>query len=596
MTARSLPALLEEQAERRPKMVALRQKHLGIWRELTWGDYAQAVREVALGLDDLGVRAGDHVAVFADNDPRWLFADLGIQAVGAASLGVYAGLDPEDVGACLAGSACRVVICGDQEQVDALLDARVEGVEHIVVFDMKGLHTAEYEGVPLETFEALQGRGREHVRGSSRFAELLAERDPEEVAVVALTSGTTASPHPALLSHGGELAMARLVAAQLGLRPRDRSFALLPLAHATARLYDAYAPLVVGSSLHFAEAPDTTAADLAEIEPTILLATPRLLERVKGDVELRMARAGRFKRAVYGAAIRTMTGSGGGAGGWFGRLLVGRSIVAKAGLRKLRYGAISGSFAAPELIGWFWSLGVPMREQYGQVETGGVVSSQRGRQDAGTAGPPIDPAITVRLDDDGELLVRSPGLLVGGDVAALEDGWYRTGDLARVDGQGRIVPLGRRGNVQHTAAGVAVSPAEIESRLKVSVYVSSAMIVAEGRPYVTALLEIDAESVADWARREGIPVTTYSALVANERVRGLVGVQVEAANAALDGDRRVRDFRLLPAPLDRELTPTGKIKRAVVESEHRDLIASMYDGAALSAAPAETAESGVPRP
>lgn len=590
---KSLPALLEEQAARRPSAVAVRTKQLGIWRELTWRDYAEAVREVALALDDLGVRAGDRVAIFAENDPRWLFADLGVQALGAGSVGVYTTLGSGDVAALVNASGAGIVLCGDQEQVDKLLDARADlsGLQKIVVFDTEGLHTPEYEDAPIEAFDDLRARGRElHGQRPVLFSELLAARRPDEVAVVAFTSGTTASPpRGVLLTQGGEVAMARIVAERIGLRVRDRSFSLLPLPHATARLFDAYAPLVAGSSVSFAESAETVATDIVEIAPTILVATPRLLERVQGEVELRLERASRFKRAVGRWSMRKMTEAtearlagrkGAFLGGRLGRILVGRWIVDKAGLSKLRYGGIGGSFVAPELMTWFWALGLPMREQYGQVETGGIVATQRGPEDFGTAGPPLHAGVDLRIDDGEELLVRSPGLLVGsvGEEASplVEDGWFRTGDLARIDERGRVVPIGRRAHVLVTASGDEVSPAEIESRLKVSPYVGSAMVVAAGRPFVSAVIELHEDAVADWARRQGIPVTTYASLVGNERVLELIGEQVRAANASLPAEEQVLAFRVLPQPLDDELTPTGKIKRAVVEENYAALIEAMY--------------------
>jgi long-chain acyl-CoA synthetase len=588
--ARTLPGLLEEQAAARPKAVAIRKKQLGIWRELTWSEYAQAVREVALGLDELGVGAGDRVVIFADNGPRWLFSDLGVQALGAWSVGVYTGLELPAVSALVNASGAAIVICGDQEQVDEVLEVRDElpGLEKIIVFDTKGLHTPDYEGAPIETFDGLRARGRAlHEERPGRYAELLGARGPDDVALLALTSGTTGTvPRGALLSQGGEAAMARIVAGAIGLAPRDRSFSLLPLPHATARLFDVYAPLVAGSTTNFAESSETVLADLVEIAPTVVVGTTRLLERLRGDVELRMERASRLKRTLYRWSMQRMTAAarknGSSVGSWLGWVLVGRWIVDKAGLSKLRYGGISGSVVAPELLTWFWALRQPMREQYGQVETGGIVSTQRGPEDAGTAGPPIHPDVQVRVTDDGELLVRSPGLLVdsfGDDAGSgLDDGWFHTGDLARIDEQGRIVPLGRRAHVLVTASGEEISPAEIESTLKISPYVGGAMILADARPYVTALLEIHQEAASEWARHQGLAVTTYASLVGNERVTELVAAQVAEANASLPPERQVREFRLLPTPLDEELTPTGKIKRAVLEERYAQLIDEMYAG------------------
>jgi long-chain acyl-CoA synthetase len=594
--AETLPGLLVEQASRRPKTVAIRHKRLGIWREVTWSEYAQAVSAVAHALDDEGVRERDRVALFADNDPRWLYADLGVQALGAASVGLYPALTAAEAAAVIRAAGATIVICSDQEQVDKLLEAgdALPTIAKLVVFDLKGLHTPEYADLPIEAFDALLERGRMLGRERpARFAELVAARRPDEVALVALTSGTTGAAGAALLSHGGEVALARLVASRVALTEDDRGYSVLPLAHATARLFDAYAPLVGGSSVGFPESHETVPRDMAEIAPTVIAASPRSLERIRGEIELRLGRARWFKRTMTRWAVRSLAASGkaslegrsrGAAGAWLADLLVGRFIRDKAGLGHLRYGGIGGAFVAPDLLSWFWALGVPVREQYGQTETGGIVAAQRGVGDLGTAGPPLGAEVEVRVDGD-ELFVRSPGLLVGtlAGAATLDDGWFRTGDLGRVDEHGRIVLAGRRAEVVVTAAGAELSPAEIESALKASPYIASAMVIAAGRPFVTAVVELNAEAVADWARSVGVPVSTYAALAENEQVSRLIEGEVQAANARLPAELAVLAFRILPQPLDAELTPTGKIRRAVVETMHAEIIGEMYAEHALAA-------------
>ena len=539
---------------------------------------------------------GDRVAVFADNGPRWLYADLGIQSLGAASVGVYPALDPAEAASAIALSGATIVFCGDQEQVDKLLERREElpGVVHIVVFDVTGLHTPEYADAPLQDFDDFTARGGAlAAERPARFGELLAARTADEVATVAFTSGTTGLGRGFLLSQAGEVALARLVAARIGLREQDQGYSLLPLAHATPRLFDAYAPLVIGSTLSFSESLETVPADLVEASPTILAATPRLLERVRGDVELRMGHAGRFKRLSYRWAMGRMLAAtegrsagrrGGTVGSWLGRHLIAGAVKRQAGLADVRYAGIGGSFVAPESLRWFWALGVPVREQYGQVETGGVVTSQGGEGDLGTAGPPIDPAIEIRLDG-AQLLVRGPGTAIGtldGSAVTGDDGWFATGDQARIDDAGRVIPIGRQAHVLTTASGQVISPAEIESALKASPYIRSAVVVAADRPFVGALVELNDEAAGDWARQQGISVSTYVALAANEHVRELVADEVGVASDALPAEHRVLAFRILSQPLGDELTPTGKIRRGIVERRYADQIDEMYAEQALS--------------
>ena len=604
-SATSLPALLEALASRRPRGIAFRQKRLGIWEEISWSDYAEQVRSVALALDAMGVAAGDRVAVFADNEPRWLYADLGIQAAGATSVGVYPAVDAADAASAIAHSGARIVFCGDQEQVDKLLERwdDVPGLETLIAFDLKGLHTPEYAEVSIEPYEEFIARGRVLLESrASRYGELLSARGADDVATVAFTSGTTGPVRGLLLSQGGEVALAQLVASSIELTEKDSAYSLLPLAHATSRLFDAYAPLVSGSSLSFAESLETVPTDMVEAAPTVLVATPRLLERVRGDVELRMEHAGRFKRRSYRFAIARLTNAadariagrrGATLGAWLGRLLVAGFIERQSGLGRVRYAGISGSFVAPDSLRWFWALGVPFREQYGQVETGGIVTTQRGEDDLGTAGPPLDPSLELRLEGE-ELLVRGPGLAVGaldGQPVRRDDGWYNTGDLATLDAEGRVVPIGRQAHVLTTASGHDLSPAEIESTLKASPYVRSAMVVAADRPFVTALIELNEEAAADWARRQGIQVSTYAALAADDLVIQLLEGEVRAASDRLPLEHRVLAFRILARPLLDELTPTGKIRRAVVEHRYAELIDGIYAEHALTRPAAEAVDA-----
>lgn len=570
--ATTIPGLLAAQAAARPTAVAFRLKRLGLWRDVTWSEYAETVGALARGLEAIGVAAGHRVAVIADNEPRWLYADLAIQSLGATTVAVYPALGVTETAAALRDASVRVAVCGDQEQVDKLMEAGdLAGVEQLLVFELKGLHTPEYAGVPMQSFADVVERGRGTGSGLTvRAAET-------GVATVSLTSGTSGPTRLVELGQAGQVHLARLAARELGFTERDRGYALLPLANATSRTLDAYVPLVVGSSLAFPESHETVPLDMVEACPTVVVASPRLLERTRGEIELRSARAGWLKRRIaqWGLhALGTATGEPRtGIAGALADLLVGRFVRGKAGLGNVRLAVIGGSPLSDSLAAWFRALRVPVREVYGQTEAGGLVTAQRSAADAGTAGWPLGDDIELRLDGE-DLLVRSPGLALSG--AQVDDGWLRTGDLARLDGDGRLVPLGRVTDLLETAAGDRLLPADAENALRASPYVASAMIVAAGRSEVTALLELEMETLSDWARRSGVPVTTYASLASNDEVLKLVEKEVAAANATLPPELAVRRFRILPRPLASELTPTGKIRRDVVQATHRELIEEMY--------------------
>ena len=601
----TLPGLLRQQAQLRPDAVAMRKKDLGIWREITWAEYAEGVRSVALALQDAGLGFGDRAAIIADNDPEWLFADLGVQAIGGFSVGVYPTNVTDEVAHLISHSGPRIAFCGDQEQVDKVLDAResLPTLERIVVFDMRGLHT--YDEPMLESFAGFLARGRAiHEREPGRYDALLDERRPDDVAVVGYTSGTTGKPKGAMLNHRSQITMAGIISDFIELDERGRDFCHFPLVHPAARVIDAYCPLLTGSSINFAESVDTTFDDLVEIAPTLLVGTPRVFERLKADVEIRIERAAWLKRVAYHSSMRALrwalaaqlesrTRPWHVAARLYGRFAAGRWVLDKLGLYRLRYVSCGGASVAPELLTYFWALGAPVFETYGQSETSGFAFAQRDYADMGTAGRPLR-GVEGRIDEEsGELLVRSPGVFMGylndseATEAALGGGWYRTGDIARFDEQGRLVVLDRQKHVLHTSEGHELSPSEIENKLKLSPYVSDAMAIAEGRPYVTALVEIELNTVSDWAQRRNVPYTTLRSLTERPEVVALIEGQVREANLFLPPEKQMRSFRLLPRQLDAEddeLTPTRKIKRPVVERRFGELIEEMYSSDAVTAA------------
>jgi long-chain acyl-CoA synthetase len=605
----TLPALLLERARERPDGVALRTKRLGIWRETTWVGYAERVRDVAVALGDFGLGVGDGAAILADNDPEWLFCDLGIQAMGGLSIGVYPTNHAEDVAYVLEHSESRVVFCGDQEQVDKVLEVRerLPVLERVIAFDMKGMHG--YREPILEPFEHFAARGRELAqREPGLFERLLAEREPDEVAVVGYTSGTTGKPKGAMLRHGSQAEMARILADWIGLTERDRDFCHFPLVHPAARLVDAYSSLARGSSVNLPESVETAMDDMVEIAPTLILGTPRVFERMKADVEIGAERAAWIKRVSYRRGMRWLNAAmehelagrrrpGDRLHRWAGHWLVGRWVLDKLGMLRLRYVSCGGASVAPELLKFFWALGVPVHETYGQSETSGFAFAQRGFDDMGTAGHPL-PTIEARISDEGELLLRGAGIFAGylrdpdQTAAAFADGWYRTGDVGRIDEQGRLVVSERQKHVVKTAGGQELSPSEIENKLKVSPYVSDAMVVAEDRPFATALIQIELDVVSDWAQRRNLPYTHFRSLTELSEVVGLVEGQVKQTNLYLPEEKQVRDFRLFPRELDPdddEVTPTRKIKRNVVSERFGALIEEMYGSERVAAGPREPA-------
>jgi long-chain acyl-CoA synthetase len=284
-------------------------------------------------------------------------------------------------------------------------------------------------------------------------------------------------------------------------------------------------------------------------------------------------------RRLEAALDARRKGGGGGFSGLLGRFLVGRWVLDKAGLLRMRYAGVGGGAVSEDLLEWFWRLGVPLHEQYGVVEAGGVAFVQRGLEDAGTAGVAVGTGIEARVSG-GELQLRTPGLVVGrfglDGEPGLVEGWYPTGDLASLDGAGRLTVHDRKVELLTTSNGDAVSATRVATALERSPYVSAAVAVAEGRPFVTALIELHHEAVAEWAKHHDKAVTTYAALAADEDVRALVGAAIEDANAALPEAARVRGFVVTARPLDDDLTATGTIPREALLARYAAAIEQLY--------------------
>lgn len=604
----TLPGLAYRNAVVRPDAVALRQKDFGIWQVTTWSEYLDCVRGVALMLDEAGLRPGDRAIVVADNEPAWLFADLGIQASGALSVAAYPTQVASEIIYIMQHSQARTAFCGDQEQVDKLRDNRDELPEltSIVVFDMKGC--AEYQDPMIVPFADFVARGKAlHEQNPERFDQLLSAVSSDDIAYVGYTSGTTGKPKGALLRHSNQVTMAEELARWAGLTDRDRDFCHFPLCHPAVRVCDAYPALVTGHSVNFPESVETVTEDMAEIAPTFILGTPRVYEVMKADVEVRNNRAAWVKRKVYSwgqaALARVLDRRLQGRSRPFDRVqrflahwLVGHWVLDKLGLVKIRYACCGGSSVSPELLKFFWALGVPIFETYGQSETSGVAFSQRSYSDLGTAGWVL-PCMEERITEEGELQIRGGGIFAGylNDPAKtaevfVDGDWYRTGDIARHDEQGRLVMIDREKHVITSGAGDELSPSELENQLRLSPYISNAMVIGEGRPFMSALLQIEYETVAEWAQDRGLAFTTFRSLTELAEVRSLLAGEVRKANVFLTQEKQVVEFRLLPRELDPdddEITPTRKVKRQVVARRFSALVEEMYTGELAATSGAE---------
>jgi len=599
----TLPQMLAARARRHGRRkVALREKEYGIWQEVTWEEYAAHARAVCLGLEALGLRRGDTIAILCGNRPAWLYTELGAQALGAIPAGVYVESLPEQVRYVVEHSEARIVMVEDQEQADKVLGVRAHfpRLERIVVDDMRGL---EDYGEPLLTsLEDVERRGREaDARDPGRYDALLARGTDDEVALLAYTSGTTGTPKAAMLSHRNLLAEAEGVTQVDRVLETDDIVSFLPFSWVGEQLLSVAIALHAGATVNFPEEPATVREDLREIGPHVLIAPPRFWEAMCAEFQMKIADAGRLKGAAARLALgigrraserrlrRQPVGPGVRLLAWLAHVLTFRALLDRLGLSRVRHVYTGGAACGPELFRFFRAIGLNLKQVYGQTESGGI-SVLHADDDVRpeTVGKPTA-STRLRVSAAGEILISSPTVFLGyykdpeATAQALDDGWLHTGDAGALEADGHLVVIDRLKDVLRLADGSRFSPALIENKLKFSPYVREAVVVGEERPFVVALIQIDMGTVGSWVETRRVPFTTVKDLSGKPEVFTLIEREVGRVNEDLPRAARIHAFALFDNELDAdddELTRTNKVRRSTILGKYRDMIDGLYVSAA----------------
>jgi long-chain acyl-CoA synthetase len=603
-SASVLPEAFFDRARARANAVALRRKRLGLWEEISWREYEQAVRALAASLIEIGVKPGDRVGLIAENRVEWLVSDLGILAAGGVTCAMYTTSSAEQVAYVVRHAEARVVIAENEEQLDKLLPLCRSGeLLRVIVMDRKGLRDFRDEAVLF--WEEIARSGPPSSEQIALVDRAWRQRTADDVAILVYTSGTSGAPKGVMLSHGNILWACRSVTNIVKLSEGDEFLSFLPLCHVAERINTVFNQVVHGTVVSFVETLDTVRDNLGEVRPHIFFAVPRIWEKLYNTIELRLRDSPWSKRRAYAWAIelgRLMARARcGGTGARSDRTgtapatlalqhaIADQTVLAplrrKLGLDRVRYALSGAAPISPEVVSYFQAIGVPLVQGYGMTETAGVISlNDAGFRAPTTVGKPV-PGVELRMAADGEILVRSPGVMLGyfKDEAATEQaisgGFLHTGDLGELDEQGRLTITDRKKDLIITAGGKNIAPQSIESRLRLSPYIHDAVVVGDRRKYVTVLIILDEDNVVAWAQRHRVQFGTYGELAQGEQVAKLVAQELEKINATLTHVEALKQFRVLDRPLSAdagELTPTLKVRRNVVEAKYKDLIESMY--------------------
>ena len=597
---KTVPQLFLDRVSQRPDAVALRYKDLGLYQEVTWRRYREEVKAFAYGLAALGVEPGDRIAVMGDPCFEYFVADMAGLSLGAITFGIYTTCSVSEVRHQIENSGAKIFIAENQEYVDKVLEIEdlSDDLTHIIVADMRAMFL--YRDQRVSSFEAIKTAGREHeAKQPGLFEQRIKALKPDDIAVFVYTSGTTGPPKAAMITHRD--LMVGMVNTYLQGYPEleideHRIVTHLPLAHLVERSMSLCLMLIADVIPHIGEETDNLRETLTEVEPTFFHGVPRIWEKIASQIQVNIERSDPVKRLAYRGAMKIAERYA--RYRWskqrpplwldsayrLAQLFVFKPMLMKVGLHKLN-AALTAGAPIPPAIQALWQIwGVNLRNLYGITEHTLVLCQSDPFQQPGDAGVPLYPK-EVGLGADGEILVRGPGMFAGywrneeATKQAIQNGWFHTGDVAEFMANGHFRIVDRKKDLMITAGGKNIAPSEIENLVKSSPYISEVILFADARKFPSALIEIDFDTVADWARQNAVVYTGFTSLAQHPRVIDLIGRELQTANTKLARVEQVKKFRIIPKELDPEegdTTPTRKVKRRHMYEMFKDLVEDMY--------------------
>ena len=598
---RSAVALVSEHAKEVPATVAMRQKRFGIWQEMTWSDVDLHMRHLAAALVDMGLSPDAKIGILSENRREWVLTQFGAQCAGAVVVGMYPTSPAAEIEHLINASDTELLFIEDQEQFDKLLElkGRLPKLKQLVVFDPKGL--ADETHLDLLPYDALLMRGEQRIaEHRSEIQRRIDHLGPDDTALMVFTSGSTGAPKAAEISHGNFHAGCGLIDTFFkGLPSGSNILSYLPLCHVAEQNMTVLNVLAARRVMNFGESLRTVTLDLRDVAPEIFFGVPRIWEKMQAGFLVQqkttspiqqwltakaMAAATTLRqtpRAEWSASQRISNA--------FWDTLVYRHIRSFLGLGRVRIGITAAAPISPELLAFFRGIGVNIREIWGMTETSGAASMQ---PDWGASQGRVGffpDTLQAKIADDGELLVKGDIVFAGyyanpeATKKTFVDGWLMTGDVAEELPDGSYSIVDRKKDIMINAAGKNLTPSLIENAMKASPYIKECIVIADKRPYVTALVQLDFDTVRLWAETKGIVYTNFRSLAELPEVQGLIDAEVAQRNTNLARVEQIKKVWLLPKELDHddgEVTATLKVRRAKIEASYAAEIEALYQAQA----------------
>ncbi len=596
MRYETLNELFFASMETHRKPDALMHKSEGNWHKVSWQEFIENARNLALGFHELGMRHGDRLALLSENRVEWFFVDAALQMLGVVNVPIYSTLPAQQVSYIVLNSESKAVIASTptQQAKIASFQNDLTSVEHFIAIE-----TPAASGFgPLTLAEVSSRGGKKAESDPELHRRLAADVRPEDLATIIYTSGTTGDPKGVMLTHGNFVSNVNATLQALpSLSTADIALSALPYAHVFERLAAHYLFPAAGITIAIAEGVDKVAENLAEIRPTVMTFAPRLYEKMHARVLENVSHASPLRQKLFWWAVGVGQEHGryrleNEAPPWLLELkykiatsLVFKKLQNRVGGR-MRFFVSGAAPLAPEIAEFFWAAGITILEGYGLTETSPVITVNPHRKiKFGTVGSPIS-GVEVKIAEDGEILTRGPNVMKGyyknepATYEALEeDGWFHTGDVGVLSSDGYLTITDRKKDIIVTAGGKNIAPQPIENRFKANPYISEVVLVGNQRRFPSALVVPDFDRLGQWAESQGIFCENNESLIEHPRIVEFVQSQVDEMSTDLAQFEKVKKVRLLAKEFTidgGELTPTLKIKRNVIENRHKKLIDQIY--------------------